>query len=150
MLKYHCRILFTIRNQYENHVLLEEGEWNPDTLLKLVGKLYPEAENKQDEIRQIVELLHGHTFAADLAVRMLAKTRGIHTKPKRNTSNASQFRQCYLNSYRHPIWVAVLIYCKYFFLRRLSRAYHLIVLEIRPTIPVRPGLIDMPASLREL
>ena len=72
MLKYRCRILFTTRSRYENHISLEVGELNPDTLLELVGKFFPEAEKKQDEIKEIVALLHGHTFAVELAARLLA------------------------------------------------------------------------------
>ena len=34
MLKYRCRILFTTRSRYENHISLEVGELNPDTLLE--------------------------------------------------------------------------------------------------------------------
>ena len=58
MLKYRCRILFTTRSRYENHISLE------------VGKFFPEAEKKQDEISQIIELLHGHAFAVELAARL--------------------------------------------------------------------------------
>ena len=72
MLKYRCRILFTTRSRYENHISLEVGELNPDTLLELVGKFFPEAERKQDEIKEIIVLLHGHTFAVELAARLLA------------------------------------------------------------------------------
>ena len=72
MLKYRCRILFTTRSRYENHISLEVGELNPDTLLELVGKFFLEAKNEQDEINQIINLLHGHTFAVELAARLLA------------------------------------------------------------------------------
>ena len=72
MLKYRCRILFTTRSRYENHISLEVGELNPDTLLELVGKFFPEAERKRDEIKEIIALLHGHTFAVELAARLLA------------------------------------------------------------------------------
>ena len=72
ILKYRCRILFTTRSRYENHISLEVGELNPDTLLELVGKFFPEAERKQDEIKEIIALLHGHTFAVELAARLLA------------------------------------------------------------------------------
>ena len=72
MLKYRCRILFTTRSRYENHISLEVGDLNPDTLLELVGKFFPEAERKQDEIKAIIDLLHGHTFAVELAARLLA------------------------------------------------------------------------------
>ena len=72
MLKYRCRILFTTRSRYENHISLEVGELNPDTLMELVGKFFLEAERKQDEIKEIIALLHGHTFAVELAARLLA------------------------------------------------------------------------------
>ena len=51
MLKYRCRILFTTRSRYENHISLEVGELNMDTLLEPVGKFLPEAEKKQAEIK---------------------------------------------------------------------------------------------------
>ena len=72
MLKYRCRILFTTRSRYENHITQEVSELNPDTLRELVGKFYPDTEKKQDEINCIIELLHGHTFAVELAGRLLA------------------------------------------------------------------------------
>ena len=72
MLKYRCRILFTTRSRYENHISLEVGELNPDTLLELVGKFFPEAERKRDEIKEIIALLHGHTFAVELAAKLRA------------------------------------------------------------------------------
>ncbi|MBQ7872121.1 MAG: ATP-binding protein [Oscillospiraceae bacterium] len=72
MLKYRCRILFTTRSRYENHITQEVSELNPDALLELVSKFYPDAEKKQCEVNRIIELLHGHTFAVELAARLLA------------------------------------------------------------------------------
>ena len=72
MLKYRCRILFTTRSRYENHISLEVGELNPAILLELMGKFYPEAEKKQEVMEDIINLLHGHTFAVELAARLLA------------------------------------------------------------------------------
>ena len=72
MLKYRCRILFTTRSRYENYITQEVSELNPDTLRELVGKFYPDTEKKQNEINCIIELLHGHTFAVELAARLLA------------------------------------------------------------------------------
>ena len=51
MLKYRCRILFTTRIRYENHITQEVSELNPDTLLELVGKFFLEVEKKLDEIK---------------------------------------------------------------------------------------------------
>lgn len=72
MLKYRCRILFTTRSRYENHITQEVPELNSDTLPELVGKFYPDTERKQCEVNRIIELLHGHTFAVELAARLLA------------------------------------------------------------------------------
>lgn len=90
MLKYRCRILFTTRSRYENHISLEVGELNPDTLVELMGKFFPETEKKQDEIIQIIDLLHGHTFAVELAARLLAngllKPKALLDKLERETA----------------------------------------------------------------
>ena len=72
MLKYRCRILFTTRSRYENHISLEVGELNPATLLELMSKFYPEVGKTQDVAAEIIDLLHGHTFAVELAARLLA------------------------------------------------------------------------------
>ncbi len=60
------------------------GELETDTLLELIGKFFPPAEGKQNEVRQMIELLHGHTFAVELAARLLAngllKTKALLTK----------------------------------------------------------------------
>ena len=72
MLKYRCRILFTTRSRYENYVTQEVSELKSDTLLELMSKFYPDAEKKQGEVTRIIELLHGHTFAVELAARLLA------------------------------------------------------------------------------
>jgi len=37
MLKHRCRILFTTCSRYENHISLEVGELNSDTLLELMA-----------------------------------------------------------------------------------------------------------------
>lgn len=75
MLKYRCRIIFTTRCRYENYITQEVFELNPDILLELVGKFYPHEEQDQGGINRIVELLHRHTFAVELAARLLAKGR---------------------------------------------------------------------------
>ena len=72
VLKYRCRILFTTRSRYENHISLEVSEIDPDILLELMGKFFLGTEKNLDEIGQIIELLHGHTFAVELAARLLA------------------------------------------------------------------------------
>jgi len=100
MLKYRCRILFTTRSRYENHISLEVGELNPDTLLELEGKFFPEAEKKQDEIKVIIDLLHGHTFAVELAARLLAngllKSKALLTKLLKEKAALRKYAAQYL------------------------------------------------------
>lgn len=72
MLKYRCRILFTTRSRYENHVSLELTELSKASLLELVEKFYPGSNKKQTVVEQMIELLHRHTFAVELAARLLA------------------------------------------------------------------------------
>ena len=53
MLKFRCRILFTTCSRYEKHISLEAGDLKPDTLLELVGKLFPEA--KKEKITEDIQ-----------------------------------------------------------------------------------------------
>ena len=104
MLKYRCRILFTTRSRYENQISLEVGDLNPDTLLELVGKFFPEAERKQDEIKAIIDLLHGHTFAVELAARLLAngllKPKELLTKLQKEKAALDTDNRCVLQRKR--------------------------------------------------
>ena len=74
MLKYRCRILFTTRSRYESHISLELTELSQDKLLELMGKFFPGTEKKPEIMEQIIDLLHGHTFAVELAARLLANS----------------------------------------------------------------------------
>lgn len=74
MLKYRCRILFTTRSRYERHISLELTELPQDKLLELMGKFFPGTEKKTEIMAQIIDLLHGHTFAVELAARLLANS----------------------------------------------------------------------------
>lgn len=73
LLKYRCRILFTTRCRYEDHISMELSELGQDVLLELAGKLFSEALKRQNVIIEIIRLLHSHTFAVELAARLLAK-----------------------------------------------------------------------------
>ena len=73
MLRYRCRILFTTRCRYEDQASLEIQELPPDMLVELMGKFY-DADRKPDVMKEIIELLHGHTFAVELAARLLANS----------------------------------------------------------------------------
>ena len=58
MMKYRCRILFTIRSRYENHISLEVGERNSDTLLELAA---PFSENRRKAASELAK--KGNTHA---------------------------------------------------------------------------------------
>lgn len=73
MLRYRCRILFTTRCRYEDQTMLEVQELHPDMLIELMGKFY-DADRKLEIMEEIIELLHGHTFAVELAARLLSNS----------------------------------------------------------------------------
>lgn len=72
ILKYRCRILFTTRSRYENYVLMEIKELSQESLLELMRRFYSDTEKERSIIEGILDLLHGHTFAVELAARLLA------------------------------------------------------------------------------
>lgn len=69
----HCRVLITTRNPdlAENQMELTEIR-ESDGLLKLVHYYFGKNGRYDEIIRQITDLLHGHTFAVELAARLLA------------------------------------------------------------------------------
>ena len=73
MLRYRCRILFTTRSRYEHQTCLEITELSREALLELMGVFYEKAEKKRTIMEEIIDLLHGHTFAVELAARLLAR-----------------------------------------------------------------------------
>ena len=73
LLQYRCRILFTTRSRYEGQTTLELEELPADQLLELMGKFY-DVDRKTDILQAIIEVLHGHTFAVELAARLLANS----------------------------------------------------------------------------
>ncbi len=77
IMKYRCRILFTTRNRYENQPSMEILELHSDTLCELMVRFFPKGEKRIELLRKIITLLHRHTFAVELAARLLAK--GIHS-----------------------------------------------------------------------
>lgn len=71
MLKYRCRILFTTRSRYESQISLEVRELMVDELLELMGQFY-HAGRKVTLLEEMIGLLHGHTYAVELAARLLS------------------------------------------------------------------------------
>ena len=82
ILKYRCQILFTTRSRLDGHscMLLEEIS-DKTTLLQLAGKLFSDTEEKSDVIEQIIEAVHAHTLAVELASRLLETGRTIVLHP---------------------------------------------------------------------
>ena len=82
ILKYRCQILFTTRSRLDGHscMLLEEIS-DKTTLLQLAGKFFSDTEEKFDVIEQIIEAVHAHTLAVELASRLLETGRTIVLHP---------------------------------------------------------------------
>lgn len=71
LLKYRLRILFTTRSRYEEQPSLEVKELDKEELLALMGN-FCEVKRNRETVGEIISLLHGHTFAVELAARLLA------------------------------------------------------------------------------
>ena len=72
MLKYRCRILFTSRNtwdDYTEYVLNEISDM--DLLITLFGSFFDGTVKHRDIILKIIETVHRHTLAVELAARLL-------------------------------------------------------------------------------
>ena len=72
VLKYRCRILFTTRSTLPDQccILVEEIS-SMDTLFELASAFYSDAEQHRSEVEQIIETVHRHTLAVELAARLL-------------------------------------------------------------------------------
>ena len=72
VLKYRCRILFTTRSSLPGQccVLVEEIS-DGEILFGLVAKFYGDAEAHRAVVEQIIETVHRHTLAVELAARLL-------------------------------------------------------------------------------
>lgn len=72
VLKYRCRVLFTTRNSLPGQTCLTLEEIQDENdLLRLAAGFYSEAEQNRDIVWQIIEVVHKHTFAVELAARLL-------------------------------------------------------------------------------
>lgn len=72
VLEYSCRVLFTTRSRFDEYNDTYTIEEMPDDeLLGLIGSLYSEANNHSDILREIIHTVHNHTFAVELAARLL-------------------------------------------------------------------------------
>ena len=78
VLKYRCQILFTTRsnlNEYCTFQLKEIKDIN--ILFQLISAFYSEADKYRSTVEKIIETVHYHTFAVELAAKLLEN--GIST-----------------------------------------------------------------------
>ena len=79
IMKYKCRILFTTRSHFEHYDSYELNEiHDTNELLALADKFYSDFSADRDTALEIIETVHHHTFAVELAARLLKK--GILTQ----------------------------------------------------------------------
>lgn len=71
ILTYSCRILFTTRSRFDDYDTYTIEEMPDDALLELMGKLFTDADKYQAILSEIIHTVHGHTFAVELAARLL-------------------------------------------------------------------------------
>lgn len=72
MLKYRCRILFTTRSKFDGHCILQLKEIRePSSLFQLASMFYSETEEHRTLVEAIIETVHRHTFAVELAAKLL-------------------------------------------------------------------------------
>ena len=74
VLKYRCRVLFTTRSALPGQccVLVEEID-DVETLFQLAAKFYADAEASRAIVEQIIETVHRHTLAVELAARLFGE-----------------------------------------------------------------------------
>ena len=71
VLAYSCRILFTTRSRFDDYDTYTIEEMSDDVLLDLMCKLFTDADKYQSILTDIIQTVHGHTFAVELAARLL-------------------------------------------------------------------------------
>ncbi len=72
VMAYRCKVLFTTRCRFDEYPTMELSEINDkQTLLHLMGCFYSEAVQHQDTLLQIIDAVHSHTLAVELAARLL-------------------------------------------------------------------------------
>lgn len=72
VMAYHCKVLFTTRCRFDEYPMLELREINDkQTLLHLMSNFYSEAAQHQGTLLQIIDTVHSHTLAVELAARLL-------------------------------------------------------------------------------
>jgi len=72
VMKYRCRALFTSRSRMENYPTMQLSEISDKmTLLGLMGRYYSAAKEQEPVLSEIIDTVHSHTLAVELAARLL-------------------------------------------------------------------------------
>lgn len=72
VMAYRCKVLFTTRCRFDEYPMLELREINDkQTLLHFMSNFYSEATQHQGTLLQIIDAVHSHTLAVELAARLL-------------------------------------------------------------------------------
>ncbi len=72
IMAYRCKVLFTSRCRFDEYPMLELHEISDtQTRLHLMGCFYTEAGHHQDTLLHIIDAVHSHTLAVELAARLL-------------------------------------------------------------------------------
>ena len=72
VMKYRCRMLFTTRSRFDNYDSMEVTEIaGKQALLSIAGCFFSDAEKYQSVLEQIIDTVHSHTLAVELAARLL-------------------------------------------------------------------------------
>ena len=78
VLKYRCQILFTTRSKLDEYCTLPLKEIEDmNALFQLTSVFYSEADTYRATVEKIIETVHSHTFAVELAAKLLKN--GIST-----------------------------------------------------------------------
>jgi len=78
VLKYRCQILFTTRSNLNEYCTFQLKEINDiNTLFQLTSIFYSDADKHRSTVEKIIETVHYHTFAVELAAKLLEN--GIST-----------------------------------------------------------------------
>ncbi len=74
LMKYHCRVVFTTRSNFEVGKTFELAEISDiDTLVSLAGKFYSDLDSNRETVVKIIEAVHRHTLAVEMSARLLQK-----------------------------------------------------------------------------
>ena len=72
VLKYRCQILFTTRSKLDKYCTLPLKEIEDmNALFQLASVFYSEADTYRATVEKIIETVHSHTFAVELAAKLL-------------------------------------------------------------------------------